>query len=50
MLYFVFIVNDTELNKAFNSKATDYSCHIEAVLVFNQSYGVHIKPHHATSY
>ena len=29
---------------------TGYSCHIKAVELLNQSYGVHITPHHATSY
>ena len=37
-----------------NCKATctndaNYSCHVKATeLIFNQSYGVHIIPHHAT--
>ena len=39
----------------FNYKATpiihnDYSYLKEAVALFNQSYGVHIMPHHAISY
>ena len=39
----------------FNSKATptivnDCSYHLKAVKLVNQSYGVHITPHHATSY
>ena len=28
----------------------DYSCHITAVELFNQSHGFHITPHHTTSY
>ena len=41
--------------KCTNAKAmpindNDYSCHITTVDLFNQSYEVHITPHHTISY
>ena len=37
-------------SKAMHTNNTNYSCHIKAENLFNQSYRVHITPHHATSY